>query len=118
MRRLRRCKIVATLGPVSTPDEMLAKLFAAGVDVFRINMSHTSHEELRARVFALREVAKRYQRPVAILVRSPGSQAAHRHLRGRRRGTAAAGTASRSTTIPRPATPPASTCPIPRSSRR
>ncbi len=68
MRRLRRCKIVATLGPVSTPDEMLAKLFAAGVDVFRINMSHTDHEDLRARVFALREVAKRYQRPVAILV--------------------------------------------------
>ncbi len=68
MRRLRRCKIVATLGPVSTPDEMLAKLFAAGVDVFRINMSHTNHEDLRARVFALREVAKRYQRPVAILV--------------------------------------------------
>ena len=68
MRRLRRCKIVATLGPVSTPDEMLAKLFAAGVDVFRINMSHTNHEDLRARVFALREVAKRFQRPVAILV--------------------------------------------------
>ncbi len=68
MRRLRRCKIVATLGPVSTPDEMLAKLFAAGVDVFRINMSHTNHDDLRARVFALREVAKRYQRPVAILV--------------------------------------------------
>ncbi len=68
MRRLRRCKIVATLGPVSTPDEMLAKLFAAGVDMFRINMSHTSHEDLRARVFALREVAKRYSRPVAVLV--------------------------------------------------
>ena len=68
MRRLRRCKIVATLGPVSTPDAMLAKLFSAGVDVFRINMSHTSHEDLRGRVFALREVAKQYRRPVAILV--------------------------------------------------
>ncbi len=68
MRRLRRCKIVATLGPVSTPDEMLAKLFAAGVDVFRINMSHTGHDDLRERVFALREVAKRYRRPVAVLV--------------------------------------------------
>ncbi len=68
MRRLRRCKIVATLGPVSTPDEMLAKLFAAGVDVFRINMSHTGHDDLRAHVFALREVAKRYSRPVAVLV--------------------------------------------------
>ena len=68
MRRLRRCKIVATLGPVSTPDEMLAKLFEAGVDVFRINMSHTSHDNLRAHVFSLREVAKRYRRPVAVLV--------------------------------------------------
>ena len=68
MRRLRRCKIVATLGPVSTSDEMLAKLFEAGVDVFRINMSHTSHENLRAHVFSLREVAKRYRRPVAVLV--------------------------------------------------
>ena len=68
MRRLRRCKIVATLGPVSTPDEMLAKLFSAGVDVFRINMSHTGHEDLRGRVFALREVAKRFRRPVAVLV--------------------------------------------------
>ena len=58
MRRLRRCKIVATLGPVSTPDEMLARLFEAGVDMFRINMSHTSHDDLRARVFALRNVAK------------------------------------------------------------
>lgn len=68
MRRLRRCKIVATLGPVSTSPEMLGKLFAAGVDVFRINMSHTSHEDLRGHVFALREVAKQYMRPVAVLV--------------------------------------------------
>jgi pyruvate kinase len=68
MRRLRRCKIVATLGPVSTSDEMLSKLFAAGVDVFRINMSHTSHDNLRAHVFSIREVAKQYRRPVAVLV--------------------------------------------------
>jgi pyruvate kinase len=47
---------------------MLSKLFAAGVDMFRINMSHTGHEELRVRVFALREVAKKYRRPVSILV--------------------------------------------------
>ncbi len=68
MRRLRCCKIVATLGPVSTSDEMLAKLFEAGVDVFRINMSHTSHDNLRAHVSSLREIAKRYRRPVAVLV--------------------------------------------------
>ena len=47
---------------------MLAKLFEAGVDVFRINMSHTSHENLRAHVFSIREVAKQFRRPVAVLV--------------------------------------------------
>ena len=42
MRRLRRAKIVATLGPASSNADMIAKLFEAGADVFRINMSHTT----------------------------------------------------------------------------
>ena len=67
MRRMRRCKIVATLGPASTSDAMLGTLFAAGVDVFRINMSHTSHDSLRAYVAALRAMAARHGRPVAVL---------------------------------------------------
>ena len=41
MRRLRRTKIVATLGPASSDQAMIARLFEAGADVFRINMSHT-----------------------------------------------------------------------------
>jgi pyruvate kinase len=41
MRRNRRVKIVATLGPASGSPEMIEKLFDAGVDVFRINMSHS-----------------------------------------------------------------------------
>ena len=40
-------KIVATLGPASSDKAMIAKLFEAGADVFRINMSHTSHERMR-----------------------------------------------------------------------
>ncbi len=67
MRRMRRCKIIATLGPASTSTAMLGKLFAAGVDVFRINMSHTSHEALRAHVAALRAMATTFGRPVAVL---------------------------------------------------
>ena len=47
MRRLRRAKIVATLGPASSNAEMIAKLFKAGADVFRINMSHTTHDRMR-----------------------------------------------------------------------
>ncbi|HEX3871532.1 MAG TPA: pyruvate kinase, partial [Pirellulales bacterium] len=44
MRRNRRVKIVATLGPASASPEMLERLFIAGVDVFRINMSHSTHD--------------------------------------------------------------------------
>ena len=47
MRRLRRAKIVATLGPASSDAAMIAKLFKAGADVFRINMSHTSQDRMR-----------------------------------------------------------------------
>src|SRR6266481_3072891 len=46
MRRRRKTKIVATLGPVSATPERIRALFEAGVDVFRINMSHTSHTGL------------------------------------------------------------------------
>src|SRR5204863_9128644 len=47
MRRLRRTKVVATLGPASGNAETIARLFEAGADVFRINMSHTPHDRLR-----------------------------------------------------------------------
>ncbi len=43
MRRLRRCKIVATLGPACADPAILSALFNAGADVFRVNMSHTTH---------------------------------------------------------------------------
>ena len=68
MRRLRRCKIVATLGPASEDRAMLARLFEAGVDVFRINMSHASHEGMRERVATIRSLEADYGRPIAILV--------------------------------------------------
>jgi pyruvate kinase len=68
MRRLRRAKIVATLGPASGQPEMIAKLFEAGADVFRINMSHTSHDRMRELVAAIRGLENIYNRPVGILV--------------------------------------------------
>lgn len=68
MRRLRRAKIVATLGPSSSDPKMMAKLFEAGVDVFRINMSHTSHEKMRELVTSVRKVERDHGRPVGILL--------------------------------------------------
>jgi len=68
MRRLRRTKIVATLGPASSERSMIARLFEAGADVFRINMSHTSHERMRELVATIRAVEAEYARPIGILV--------------------------------------------------
>jgi len=68
MRRLRRTKVVATLGPASGNKEMIARLFEAGADVFRINMSHTSHDRMRELVDAIRSVETSHNRPVGILV--------------------------------------------------
>ena len=68
MRRQRRTKIVATLGPASSDQAMIERLFLAGTDVFRINMSHTSHEAMRAYVGAIRAVEDRHGRPIGILV--------------------------------------------------
>ena len=67
MRRNRRVKIVATLGPASSPPDMLAKLFEAGVDVFRINMSHTSHEDARKLYDTIRHAEAKFHRPIGVL---------------------------------------------------
>jgi pyruvate kinase len=68
MRRLRRTKIVATLGPASSDRAVIAKLFKAGADVFRINMSHTTHERMRELVASIRAVESDNGRPIGILV--------------------------------------------------
>jgi pyruvate kinase len=68
MRRQRRTKVVATLGPASGTREMIGKLFEAGADVFRINMSHTNHDRLRELVTSIRAVEADHDRPIGILV--------------------------------------------------
>ena len=67
MRRHRNVKIVATLGPASSDKEMIRKLFDAGADVFRLNMSHGSQDDHRARHAAIREIEAETGRPIAIL---------------------------------------------------
>jgi pyruvate kinase len=67
MRRRRKTKILATLGPASNTPAMMRALFDAGVDVFRINMSHTSHEMLKQMHGALRALSEEVGRPIGIL---------------------------------------------------
>ncbi|HEY4264952.1 MAG TPA: pyruvate kinase [Micropepsaceae bacterium] len=68
MRRSRKTKIVATLGPASHTREHIRALFIAGVDVFRINMSHTNHANLTTLVDTVRAVEAEAGRPISILV--------------------------------------------------
>jgi pyruvate kinase len=68
MRRLRRTKVLATLGPASGNRSMIGSLFEAGADVFRINMSHTSHERMRELMDDIRATEQDYGRPIGILV--------------------------------------------------
>ena len=67
MRRLRKVKIVATLGPASNTYEMIRTLHEAGADVFRLNMSHGTHEDITKLHRAIRQVEKDLDSPIAIL---------------------------------------------------
>lgn len=67
MRRHRNVKIVATLGPASNDYDMIKALFEAGADVFRLNMSHGEHAEIRARHQMIRDIERDTGRPIAIL---------------------------------------------------
>jgi pyruvate kinase len=68
MRRLRRTKVVATLGPASSDRSAIASLFEAGADVFRVNMSHTSHDRMRELVSAIRDIESEHGRPIGVLL--------------------------------------------------
>ncbi len=67
-RHSRRVKIIATLGPASADRETVKALFAAGADVFRINMSHASHDAMRERVAMIRSIEEEVGRPIGVLV--------------------------------------------------
>lgn len=67
MKRNRKIKILATLGPASAEESMIEKLHQAGADVFRINMSHASHDVMRTLIQRIRSVEARSGRPIGIL---------------------------------------------------
>jgi pyruvate kinase len=67
LRRRRSAKIVATLGPSSSTPEQIGALFEAGVDVFRLNFSHGTQDDHRARFEAIRRIEGATGRPIGIL---------------------------------------------------
>lgn len=85
MRRLRKTKILATLGPATSSPQMIKALFDSGVDIFRINMSHTSHGALRELHGVVREIEMQSGRPIGILVDLQGPKIRLGTLAGGRR---------------------------------
>lgn len=67
MRRHRNVKIVATLGPASSDYETIRALHEAGADVFRLNMSHGSHEEIKQRHAIIRQIEEDMGGSICIL---------------------------------------------------
>jgi pyruvate kinase len=68
MRRQRNTKILATLGPASATPEMIERLFTAGVDIFRLNFSHGTHEDHLKSYNIIRALEKKTGHPIAILM--------------------------------------------------
>ena len=68
MRRQRKAKIIATLGPASSDPEIIEELYQAGADVFRLNLSHGKHEDHQARLFHIRQLQRKVGRPIGILL--------------------------------------------------
>lgn len=68
MRRLRKAKIVATLGPSSQTSLKIEELFSAGVDVFRLNFSHGTHNDHLEVIKIIRALEEKVGRPIGILM--------------------------------------------------
>lgn len=67
LRRRRRTKVIATLGPASSSAEVIERLFRAGADIFRLNFSHGSHADHAERIAIIRALERKLDRPIGIL---------------------------------------------------
>jgi pyruvate kinase len=79
---MRRTKIIATLGPASASETVIRELIAAGVDVFRLNFSHGTHDGHAAVIEKVRRVSKEAGRIVALLQDLSGPKIRTGKLRG------------------------------------
>ena len=67
MPKIKKTKIVATLGPASSSEEVIEKMMLAGVNVFRINFSHADHEDVAERIRIIRSLSEKHKTYTAIL---------------------------------------------------
>ena len=77
---MRKTKIVCTMGPATDDDDVMRDLMLAGMDVARLNFSHGTHEEQKARMDMLKKIRDEEKRPVAILLDTKGPAVSYTHL--------------------------------------
>ena len=79
----RRTKIVATIGPASSTHEAVRELVDAGVDAFRLNFSHGTHEDHAPRAAIVRAVQAELRKPLALIADLQGPKLRIGDLTGR-----------------------------------
>ena len=67
MKRNRKAKILATLGPASSSSDIIENIFKAGCDVFRLNFSHGSVETHRQNLKSIRNLEEKYDHATCVL---------------------------------------------------
>ena len=74
---MRRTKIVCTLGPSTDKEEVLRNLMKNGMNVARMNFSHGTHEEQKARLDMIKKLREELNLPVAALLDTKGPESPH-----------------------------------------
>ncbi|MBK1810357.1 pyruvate kinase [Clostridium sp. YIM B02505] len=71
---MRKTKIICTIGPASEKEEILSQIIEAGMNVSRHNFSHGDHEEHRGRINSVKELAKKYDKQIAVMLDTKGPE--------------------------------------------
>ena len=71
---MRKTKIICTIGPASENEETLTQMCLAGMNVARLNFSHGSHEEHKAKIALIKKVREKLDLPIAIMLDTKGPE--------------------------------------------
>ena len=71
---MRKTKIICTIGHASESEEVLSQMFAAGMNVARLNFSHGTHEEHKKKVELIKRVRDKMNLPIAIMLDTKGPE--------------------------------------------
>ena len=71
---LKRTKIICTIGPATESYSMLMKLYKAGMNIARLNMSHSDHKSAKKIIDRIKKINKKVSNPIGILLDTQGPE--------------------------------------------